>query len=83
MHSPNTFITTENRNGRPWRADHYICQHGNIMSECTLPPGNRGCGSAVVEAAMVTWWNNSFAQMQDRITVRDRMLRGERADSSS
>jgi hypothetical protein len=76
MYGPNTFITTENRNGRPHRADHYICQHGNIMSECTLPPGGRGCGNATVELAMVTWWNNSFVQMQDRITVRDRMLQG-------
>jgi hypothetical protein len=41
------------------------------MSECPSEPDG-----AVVEAAMLEWWNNSFVQMQDRITVRDRMLQG-------
>lgn len=69
--TPHTFITDENRNGRPWRATGYVCRHGVQMRFCPEEPDG-----AVVEEAMVAWWNESFTQMQDRLTVRDNILHG-------
>lgn len=64
-----TFITVENRNGRPWQAVGYVCRHEVSMAECRDCPDGPG-----VAQAMIDWWNNSFTQMQDRIVVRDRMI---------
>ena len=72
MYTPYTFLTRSNRKGRTCEALHYVCTHGLIMSECEDHYDPVG-----VERCMVEWWNNSFAQMQDRITVRDAILRGD------
>lgn len=69
---PNTFIYVENRNGRPHLATGYVCQHRQNMIECTVGDDIH----RIVGQRMVDWWNNSFTQMQDRIVVRDSMMRG-------
>jgi len=69
--TPRTFVHTYNRNGRAYLATGYVCQHGVLMRDC--PAEEFG---PEVEERMVEWWNNSFTQMQDRITVRDNLLRG-------
>lgn len=67
-----TFITEANRHGRPYRATGYVCEHEQDMAECPYGDDDH----RAVGAIMVAWWNNSFIQMQDRLTVRDNILRG-------
>jgi hypothetical protein len=69
--TPNTFLTQSNRNGRPWLAVGYVCEHGVRITNC----GQHEYAS-VIEERMVTWWNNLPAQSQDRVTTRDRILSG-------
>ena len=68
-----TFIYSYNRNGRANEAIDYICSHNTPASEC-----NDICSE--VGRRMCEWWNNSFTQMQDRIVVRDRLLRENNED---
>jgi hypothetical protein len=70
--TPHTFTYDYNRHGEPWRANGYICEHGNDMATCT--EGDQI--HRLVGERMVEWLNNTFIQMRDRVIVRDRILGG-------
>lgn len=66
-----TFIYLENRQGVPWQATEYICQHGYMSQTCGVDPI-----CAPVGQAMLIWWNNLPVQWRDREVVRTRMING-------
>lgn len=67
-----TFLYVNNRNGVPWQAVGYICQHGYDSATCGVDPI-----CAPVGESMITWWNGLPPQWAGREVVRSRMINGE------
>ena len=67
-----TFAYQQNRNGVPWRATDYYCEHGNSMVECTVGDDNhRATGQA-----MLDWINDRPTQQFQRTVTRNNILNG-------
>lgn len=64
-----TFTYIVNRNGVPYRASGYVCQHGVIAAECTEDPI-----CAPVGESMLLWWNSRPEQFRAREVVRTRLI---------
>ena len=66
-----TFLYIYNRNGSPYQAREYICQHGYESQTCGV---DFICGP--VGQSMINWWNSLPAQMREREVDRTRMING-------
>lgn len=65
-----TFEYQLNRNGVPWQATAYICEHGNNMADCEEGDmWHRATG-----VIMVNWWNGLPSQMKEREVDRTRLI---------
>ena len=71
MRAPHTFVYVENRDGVPYQASEYICQHGYESASCGV---SRECPA--VGQSMILWWNGLDKQMREREVDRTRLING-------
>ena len=71
MSNPHTFTYTLNRDGVPYRAEEYVCQHGYPSTACGVGDRNICPETGVL---MVEWWNSLPKQMREREVDRTRIL---------
>lgn len=68
---PDTFIYVTNRDGVPWQAAEFVCQHGYESQTCGVGIDNL-CPQ--VGHQMIEWWNGLPKQWREREVVRSEII---------